>query len=224
MAKPELLRGFLLKKKPPCTTLEMPFTNWRTALVAPALLIAAFASLFALPTAFAQDKRPAVTAELMSKIDTKSAKVGDTVTAETTEKAKLPDGTQIPRGAKLIGVVTDVTSVKDGNGMSMLGLKFQQVIVKHDPPIAIHGGLVAVAPPSEANGELPTSSTTVRAQGLQTQGNYGHNDPNGGIPSGSTVDGVGLSTTMGSDGTTELQGNHTEIKLDRGSRLRVALL
>ncbi|MGP8251777.1 MAG: hypothetical protein ACLQHF_07060 [Terracidiphilus sp.] len=195
-------------------------------LVAPALLIAAaFASLLALPTANAQDKRPGVMAVLTSKIDTKSAKVGDTVTAETTEKTKLQDGAQIPRGAKLIGVITEVTTVKDDNGMSMLGLKFQQIVVKHDPPIAIHGGLVAVAPPPDASGELPTSSTTVRAQGLQTQGNYGHNDDaDSGLPAGSTVNGVGLSTTIGSDGTTELQGNHTEIKLDRGSRLRVALL
>lgn len=195
-------------------------------LVAPALLIAAtFASLLALPTARAQNKRPGVMAELTSKIDTKTAKVGDTVTAETTEKTKLRDGTQISRGAKLIGVVTDVTPMNSGSGMSMLGLKFQQIVIKHDPPIAIHGGLVAVAPPADASGDVPTSSTSARAQGLQTQGNYGHNDEaDGGIPAGSTVDGVAISTTIGSDGTTEFQGNHTDVKLARGSRLRVAFL
>jgi hypothetical protein len=194
-------------------------------LVAPALLIvAAFASLSALPSAIAQEKRPGVSAELTSKIDTKSAKVGDTVTAETTEKTKLQDGTQIPRGAKLIGVITDVTPMSGGNGTSMLGLKFQQIVVKHDPPIAIRGGLVAVAPPPDASGELPTGSASTRSQGLQTQGNYGVKDEDGGIPAGSTVSGVAISTTIGSDGTAELQGNHTEIKLDRGSRLRVALL
>jgi len=194
--------------------------------IGPSLLIAAaFVLLFALPTAPAQEKRPGVTAELTSKIDTKSAKVGDTVTAETTEKTKLQDGTEIPRGAKLIGVITDVTSEKDGNGISMLGLKFQQIVVKHNPPIAIHGGLVAVAPPPDASGDVPTSSTGVRSQGLQTMGNYGHgDDTNGGIPPGSTVNGVGLSTTISADGTTELQGSHTEVKLDRGARVRVALL
>jgi hypothetical protein len=194
-------------------------------LIAPALLIAAaFASLFTQPTAIAQDKRPGVSAELTIKIDTKSAKVGDTVTAETTEKAKLQDGTQIPRGAKLIGVITDVTPMGSGNGMSMLGLKFQQVVVKHDPPIAIHGGLVAVAPPADASGELPTGSASTRSQGLQTQGNYGVKDADGGIPAGSTVDGVAISTSIGSDGTTELRGNHVDVKLARGARLRVALL
>jgi hypothetical protein len=194
-------------------------------LLAPALLIAAaFTSLTALPTAFAQDTRPGVMAELTSKVDTKSAKVGDSVTAETTEKTKLQDGTQIPRGAKLIGVITDVTPMSSGNGTSVLGLKFQQIVVKHDPPIAIHGGLVAVAPPADASGDVPTSSTSARAQGLQTQGNYGHKDDDSGIPPGSTIDGVAISTTIGSDGTTEFQGNHTEVKLPHGARLRVALL
>jgi hypothetical protein len=193
--------------------------------VSPALLFAvALTSLLTLPTAPAQEKRPGVSAELTSKIDTKSAKVGDTVTAETTEKTKLQDGTLIPRGAKLIGVVTDVAPMNSGNGTSMLGLKFQQIVVKHDPPIAIHGGLVAVAPPSDASGDLPTGSASTRSQGLQTQGNYGVKDEEGGIPPGSTVDGVAISTTIGSDGTTELQGNHTEVKLPHGARLRVALL
>jgi hypothetical protein len=189
------------------------------------LIAAAFVALAILPSAFAQDKRPGVMAELTSKIDTRSAKVGDAVTAETTEKSKLQDGTQIPRGAKLIGVVTDVTPMGSGNGMSELGIKFQQIVIKHDPPITIHGGLVAVAPPADASGELPTGSASTRSQGLQTQGNYGVKD-NGdvGIPPGSTVSGVGISTTIGSDGTTELQGNHVEVKLDKGARLRVALL
>lgn len=185
-----------------------------------------FVLLLVLPSAFAQDKKIWVMAELTSKLDTKSAKVGDTVTAETTAKGKLPDGTQIPRGAKLIGIVTDVTTEKDGSGMSMLGLKFLQVVVKHDPPIAIHGGLLAVAPPPDASGEMPTSSTGMRNQGLQTMNNYGH-DPNSeesGIPAGSSVSGVALSTTISTDGTSEMKGNHTEVKLDRGSRLQVALL
>jgi hypothetical protein len=66
----------------------------------------------------------------------------------------------------------------------------------------------------------------MRNQGLQTMNNYGH-DPNSeesGIPAGSSVSGVALSTTISTDGTSEMKGNHTEVKLDRGSRLQVALL
>ncbi|MFZ0301950.1 MAG: hypothetical protein WAL75_04665 [Terracidiphilus sp.] len=197
----------------------------RSFLVAPAVLIAtALASLPAMHAASARQKRPSVMAVLITKIDTKTAKVGDTVTAQTTEKTTLKDGAKIPRDAKLIGVITDVTTEKDGNGMSMLALKFQQIVIKHDPPIAIRGGLLAVAPPPGASGELPLGSTAVPPGGLQSMSNEGYNDPDDShIPAGSTVGGVGLSTTIDSDGTTELQGNHTEIKLNRGSRLRVAL-
>jgi hypothetical protein len=195
-------------------------------LAVPVLLIAAtFVTLQALPSAGAQDKRPGVMAVLTSKIDTKSAKVGDTVTAETTEKTKLHDGTQIPQGAKLIGVITDVTPINNGNGFSMLDLKFQQIVIKQDHPIAIHGGLLAIAPPAEASGELPLGSTSVPPGGLQSMSHEGHKDDNdSGIPAGSTVDGVAISTTIETDGTTELQGNQTEVKLPHGARLLVALL
>jgi hypothetical protein len=193
--------------------------------VIPALLIGVYATLHVQPNAPAQDKSSSVMAVLTSRIDTKAAKIGDVVFAETTEKTRLHDGTEIPQGARLIGVITDVTPMKNGNGMSMLGLKFQQIIVKHDPPIAIHAGLVAVAPPAIASGELPLGSTAVPPGGLASMGSEGHkDDEDPHIPAGSTVDGVAISTTIESDGTTELQGNHTEVKLPHGARLRVALL
>jgi hypothetical protein len=115
--------------------------------------------------------------------------------------------------------------MNSGNGTSMLDLKFQQVVIKNDPPIAIHGGLLAVAPPAVASGELPLGSTSVPPGGLQSMSHEGHNDDAAaGIPLGSTIDGVAISTTIENDGTTELQGNHTEVQLPRGARLRVALL
>jgi hypothetical protein len=189
------------------------------------LITAAFASLLDPPNAPAQDKSSSAMAVLTSRIDTKAAKIGDVVYAETTEKTRLHGGAEIPQGAKLIGVITDVTPMKNGNGMSMLELKFQQIVVKHGPPITIHGGLLAVAPPAIASGELPLGSTTVPPGGLASMSSEGHKDDDGPhIPAGSTVDGIAISTTMGSDGATELQGNHVEVRLPRGARLQVALL
>lgn len=174
--------------------------------------------------ASAQEKRVDVMAVLNTRIDTRTAKIGDTVAAETTEKTVMQDGTKIPPGARLIGVIIDVTSMKKGNGTAFLSLKFQQIIVKRDPPIAIHAGLTAVAPPTVADGELPLGSTSVPAGGLASMSNEGYKDKDANIPNGSTIDGVGLATTMGSDGTSELQSSHTEIKLVRGARLMIALL
>ena len=42
-----------------------------------------------------------VSAELTKGIDTKKAKVGDEVEVKTTSTAKLPNGTDLPKGTKL---------------------------------------------------------------------------------------------------------------------------
>ena len=49
-----------------------------------------------------------VSAELRKRIDTKNAKQGDEVDCRVRSTAKLPDETELPRGTKLIGKVTDV--------------------------------------------------------------------------------------------------------------------
>jgi hypothetical protein len=193
--------------------------------VVPALLIATSAVFLALHTANAQEKSPGVMAILISRVDSRTAKVGDAVTAKTIEKTRLQNGAQIPQGAKLVGVITDVTPMKNGNGLSMLDLKFEQIIIKHDRPIAIHGGLLAVAPPSIAKGELPLGSTTVPPGGLASMNQMGYKDDQSDeIPAGSTIVGVGLSRIIGSDGASELQGSRVEVKLNRGTRLRIGLL
>ncbi|HEX8811035.1 MAG TPA: hypothetical protein VF742_03495, partial [Terracidiphilus sp.] len=44
-----------------------------------------------------------VTAELTTKLDSKTAKAGDSVVLKTTEKATMADGTVIPKGSKIMG-------------------------------------------------------------------------------------------------------------------------
>ena len=45
-----------------------------------------------------------VNGELVGKLDSKSAKVGDPVVMKTTQKARTPDGTEIPKEAALWGM------------------------------------------------------------------------------------------------------------------------
>ncbi len=165
-----------------------------------------------------------VRCEIQSKVDTKSAKAGETIVAKTQAKTKLKDGTEIPSGSKLIGKVVSVQSKKDGNGMSSLAIKFDQVEIKHKPAIAIQGAVIAVAPAPDASGDLPTSSTSMRSQGLQTMDNYGHSDDESGVPNGSTMPGVGLGDHVGADGTTEMRGKNCDIKLGSGDLIKVAFL
>jgi hypothetical protein len=190
------------------------------------LIAAAVALCMALPTQAQTIPAPSkgVLCSIQKKLDTNSAKVGDTVVARTEAKTKLPDGTQVPSGARLIGTITAVQSKKNGNGMSSLSLKFDQLQIKHNPPVAIKGAIIAVSPAPDAAGDLPTSSTTMRSQGMQTMGNYGHSDDDSGVPNGSTMPGVGLGDHVGSDGTTEMLGKGRDIKLSSGDRIKVAFL
>jgi hypothetical protein len=65
----------------------------------------------------AAEMRP-VNAELVGKLDAKSAKTGDTVVAKTKEKVRTADGTEIPKGARLVGHVTDVQAHGSGHSDS----------------------------------------------------------------------------------------------------------
>ncbi|MFP5204851.1 MAG: hypothetical protein ACLGSH_05815 [Acidobacteriota bacterium] len=193
----------------------------------PAFLVMAAAALgLALPALGQTIPAPSegVLCNIQSRVDTKSAKVGDAIVAKTQAKTKLKDGTEIPYGSKLIGKVVSVQSEKDGSGMSSLAIKFDQIEMKHKPPIAIQGAVIALAPAPDASGDLPTSSTSMRSQGIQTMGNYGHSDDDNGVPNGSTMPGVGLGDHVGADGTTEMRGKDRDIKLSNGDRIRVAFL
>ena len=46
-----------------------------------------------------------VNGELVSKLDSKTAKTGDSVVVQTKSSVKTADGTEIPKGSKLVGHV-----------------------------------------------------------------------------------------------------------------------
>jgi hypothetical protein len=190
----------------------------------PAILaIAAFILSACVPAALAQKSSTAVLAEFTGKLDTRSAKVGDTITARTRAKAKLADGAELPKGAKLIGTVVAVESKQAGNGTSSLSIRFDRVEVKGSAQITVHAALVAIAPPPLASGELPLGSVHTSGGSLSTQSGYGVSDAGGtDIPLGSTLEGVGLGDHVGTDGTSQLRGNHRDIKLEPGGLLKVA--
>lgn len=56
-----------------------------------------------------QIQAASLNAEFTKGIDTKKAKTGDEVNAKTTADARLPDGTDLPKGTRLVGNVVEVT-------------------------------------------------------------------------------------------------------------------
>jgi hypothetical protein len=180
------------------------------------------------------EAKQALLAELTSKLDTKSAKVGDVVTAKTVTDSKMTDGSIIPKGSKLDGKVTQVESKATGNGNGSVGILFDQLEVKGGQQKLIHGVLVAIAPrPSlsdqgASSGSLPQASTrgvatTAAATGVGPVAGGGEQQPEL-MPPGSTVKGVQLDTKMTTDGATILRANNKDIHLENGMKIEVGLM
>lgn len=88
-----------------------------------------------------------VSCELAGKLDSKSAKVGDSVVARTTMNLLTADGTEIPKGAKFVGHVTDVQAHDSGQAESHLTLVFDHAEWSGGHSVAIHTLIEALTPP-----------------------------------------------------------------------------
>ena len=71
-----------------------------------------------------------VDAEITSKVDTRNAAVGQEVSARTLQTARLADGTELPKGTKLVGHVIQVRAGGQEQGIAILALTFDRAEVK----------------------------------------------------------------------------------------------
>src|SRR5664279_810919 len=110
-------------------------------------------------------------AEFDKLVHVKRVKVGDTVTAHLTAPTKMRDGTELPKGSKLVGTITEIKVKSDNEGPSKLGLLFTKVVPKNGAEIPVQVALVTVAPHIQQNnvdhlsGGNPMSSTNRVAAG-----------------------------------------------------------
>lgn len=78
-----------------------------------------------------------VPAELVTKLDTKTAKVGDAVEAKTTKTVTTAQGLVIRKGSKLLGTVTQSQAHAKGESESRLGIKFDRVQLRNGEEVAV---------------------------------------------------------------------------------------
>jgi hypothetical protein len=88
-----------------------------------------------------------VQTELTGKVDSKSAMVGQEVTAKTSQTIRLADGTALAKGTKLVGHVTEVQAHSKEEAGAILGLSFDRAELKGGQCVALRGVMQAVAPP-----------------------------------------------------------------------------
>jgi hypothetical protein len=102
-----------------------------------------------------------VNGELVSKLDSKTAKTGDNVVVETKASVKTADGTEIPKGSKLIGHVIAVQPSGTGTN-SQVALQFDHVELKGGQSVAVHSQIESIGPPegaASASGSATMSGT-----------------------------------------------------------------
>ena len=181
-----------------------------------------------------QSAAPVLEAKIVSKINTKNAQVGDTVAAKTLRPFKLSDGTELPKGTRLVAKVTSVQSKQAGNGNSLLSFRFDAaegksgeipvhaLIVALGPSLAPEPGLGGNSVLSRNVNSQPGTGVTAAGQGTGSSsgmdpslglGKKGSKDEDD-IPMGSTLEGVALGRHTDADWTTALQGVHRDIQLD----------
>ena len=78
-----------------------------------------------------------VKGELVNKLDSKSAKQGDSVVVKTKEDLKFAGGADIPKGSKLVGHITNVQSRGDGKENSQIAIQFDRAELKGGQNMAI---------------------------------------------------------------------------------------
>ena len=87
----------------------------------------------------------AFNAALSSPVDSKKCKPGDPVNARTTEAVKSEGRTVIPKGAKMVGHVTQASARTKGESESALGIVFDKAILKNGEEIPLSVGIQAIA-------------------------------------------------------------------------------
>lgn len=88
--------------------------------------------------------------ELVGKVDSKSAKAGDSVVLKTKETMRTADGTEIPKGSRIIGHVTSAQAHGSGHADSSMSLVFDRAELKNGQQMAIHSVIESITPPVSA--------------------------------------------------------------------------
>jgi hypothetical protein len=134
----------------------------------------------------------AFNAALSSPIDSKKCKPGDPVNAHTTEAAKSEGKTVIPKGAKLVGHVTQASARSKGESESALGIVFDKAILKNGQEIPLNVAIQAIA--------SAENSASVAGADVDTMGGAGATAAGSGMAGGRGALGGTTSAVGGATG------------------------
>ncbi len=157
--------------------------------------------------------------ELTKTLDCKKLKPGDMVEAKVLSQVNTPNGTMIPRGAKVTGHVTEVKTRSKGDANSQLGIVFDKISRPGGEDLSMKAVIQALAP--NPNADVTTGGgigyggmSETMEKPLTPSGGAGPvpllNEQSTGV--------LGIKNLeLGSDGVLTSSGK--DIKLDSGTRV-----
>jgi hypothetical protein len=165
------------------------------ALFAAVLLTASFAFGQASAPTPTPTGHGSIPVKVIKTLDSSKLKDDDSIELETAGSFKLPDGTLVPKGSKLMGRVVNSKARSKGDTDSVLNLAFDKLDVQGGKQLAVKGTVQAIYPPAEEP-QGPNMATMGTSQG----GSAGGVGPGGGAS--------GMSPTVGI--TNEKRGSDTQ--------------
>jgi hypothetical protein len=115
------------------------------------------AAVFAVASLPAAAQLSPVNGELVGKLDSKTAKVGDSVVVKTRAAVKAVDGTAIPKGAKVVGHVTEVVAHSSENPDARMTIQFDHAELKGGQTLQIHCVIESLQPAVDLSGSAGDS-------------------------------------------------------------------
>jgi hypothetical protein len=101
-----------------------------------------------------------VTGELQDKLDTKTAKTGDSIVVKITEPATTASGVEIAKGSKIMGHIIEVAAKGQDGDNSRVTIQFDQAQLKNGQNLSIRSVIQSVSPPgSSASPDAAGGST-----------------------------------------------------------------
>jgi len=97
-------------------------------------------------------------------LDSSKLKDGDVIELETAGSFKLPNGTLVPKGSKMIGHIVSAKARSKGDPESQLTIAFDKLTVGGGEQLPVKGTVQAVYPPAEEP-QGPNMSTAGTSQG-----------------------------------------------------------
>jgi hypothetical protein len=177
----------LAQQPPPASQPDSPAAQQNPSGTAPQ------SSQAAVPGASAVEMSP-VSGELVNKLDTKTAKTGDSVVVQTKAPVKTADGTEIPKGSKLVGRVMGVHPSESGDN-SQVVLQFDHFELKGGQSVPVHSQIQSIAPAGGAGSTSGSAAVSGPPTGGSSNPSTSGTNGGSGTSGGSRASGAPQSTS-----------------------------